>query len=731
MNAETRLASDSFFEAAPAEARPAGPMGSPLLLQLWHVALRWKWVILAIVLASLAVGLIVTLLATPLYTAKSRIEISRQEKNVTKVEGVEQVSSRYDDEFYQTQYQLLTARSLAERIVRDLSLAGNDSFFNAHAGGEAAPARPRALTLKQRQDREKAAAGMLLGNVKITPIARSSLVDIQYTSADPEWSAKIANAWSMNFIAASMDRRFESSADARKFLEGRLAGLRERLEQAERNLVGYATQKNIVTLSESQESNGQTRSDRTLASDDLTSLNRELGLATASRISAESKLAAQRGRNVSAAVISSSAIASLRQRRAEVAAEYAKLLVQFEPGYPAARALQQQIAALDGSIRTEESRIQGGLQADYNESVRRESDLKNRVTGLVQRLNTQNSDSIQYNLFQRDVDTTRDLYNALLQRFKEIDVAGIGANNISIIDTAQISRSPSSPNMPINLAIALLAGLALAGGAVFALEQIEEGVRDPGQIQRSLGIPLLGTIPRFEADNIMDELNNTKSHIAEAYLSIRTDLALATDHGVPRSLMLTSAQPAEGKSTSSMSLAVAIARTGRKVLLVDADMRSPSVHSVLGLRNVRGVSNYLAGEEDIEAMLQVSSIPGVTVLSAGPTPPSAAELLSSDRLETLVGRMTEKFDHVIIDSPPILGLADAPLISRSVEAAVFVIQSGGVAVRGLSNALDRLRKSGTRIAGAILTKFEADNTGYGYGYLYGYGYGSNDDKSQN
>lgn len=728
MTTELSAANGSFFEEQFTTDRPAGPIGLPIILQLWHIALRWKWVILAIVLASLAVGVVVTLLATPLYTAKSRIEISRQEKNVTKVEGVEQVSSRFDEEFYQTQYQLLTARSLAERIVQQLGLAGSDSFFNAQSGDSAPPIRPRALTLKQRQDREKAATGLLLKNVKVSPIARSSLVDIQYTSADPEWAAKIANAWSINFIAASMDRRFESSADARKFLEGRLAGLRGRLEQAERSLVSYAMQKNIVTLSESQEVDGQTRSERTLASDDLTSLNRELALATAAKIAAESKFSAQRGRNVSTAVLTSSAIASLRQRRAEVAGEYAKLLIQYEPGYPAARALQQQMSSLDGSIRAEEGRIQGGLQADYNEAVNRERDLKSRVGSLVQRLNTQNSDSIQYNLYQRDVDTTRELYNALLQRFKEIDVAGIGTNNISIIDTAQVSRSPSSPNMPINLAISLLAGFALAGAAVFALEQIAEGVRDPGQIQRSLGIPLLGTIPRFEAENIFDELNNAKSHIAEAYLSIRTDLALATDHGVPRSLMLTSAQPAEGKSTSSMSLAVAIARTGRKVLLVDADMRSPSVHSVLGLRNIRGVSNYLSGEEDIEAMLQISQVPGVTVLSAGPTPPSAAELLSSDRLETLVSRMVEQFDHVIIDSPPILGLADAPLISRAVEAAVFVVQAGGVSVRGLSNALDRLRRSGTRIAGAILTKFEADNTGYGYGYLYGYGYGSTEEK---
>jgi len=700
----------------------------PLLVQSWHIALRWRWLILGIILGTIVVGLIVSLLATPQYTATVRIEISREQKNVTNVAGLDSQDVGRDLEFYQTQYSLLHSRSLAERVVRKLRLTEDEGFFIASG------ARPsglwlldnqagRSLDAAARKKREVLAVEVLLERISISPIRGSALIDISYTSSSPVLSALIANSWTNQFIAQSMDRRFASTADARKFLENRLSDLRLRLEKSERDLVNYARVKSIIALGKTQTTDGRTQVERTLASSDLEALNGALVEATAERIAAESKA---RGSNngASSSALSNVTISQLRQKRAEIGSEYAKLMVQFEPSYPAARALAQQIAALDSSIAREEERVSTGRRAEYAEAMLRETDLRARVELLKNRINLQQSDSIQYNIYQREADTNRELYDGLLQRYKEIGVAGVGANNISIVDPATAPDNPSSPNLPLNLAAALLLGIIFAALTTLAITQIDEGLRDPSQVNRLLLVPFLGSVPDLGDEDGIGQIKDTKSLLTEAYLSIRSNLAFSTDHGMPRSFMVTSTRPSEGKSTSSLALAIVLARTGKNVLLLDADMRSPSQHSFLLQVNDSGLSNILAGENDWRKMVRKTSVNGVNLIVAGPTPPSAAELLSSDRMLMLVQQLTEHFDHVIIDSPPILGLADAPLLARTVEGCVFVTEAGGVAVRGIRSALGRLHSVHANVFGVILTKLKTQQAGYGYGYSYGYGYGA-------
>lgn len=261
-------------------------LAPPILLQYWQVALRWKWVIAGIVVASLAIGLVLTLLATPQYTATSRVEISRDQKKVTTIEGLESQDAGRDLEFYQTQYSLLQARSLAERVSRQLRLATRDEFFEAHGINPDdsvlfANKSGQPLSNSERQKREKLAVDALMNNVSISPIRGSALVDISYTSASPSLSAQISNTWTEQFIVQSMDRRFASTADARKFLEGRLADLRARLETSERDLVNYAETKGIVALGKSKSIDGRTEVERTLVSSDLEALNSALAAATA------------------------------------------------------------------------------------------------------------------------------------------------------------------------------------------------------------------------------------------------------------------------------------------------------------------------------------------------------------------------------------------------------------------------------------------------------------------
>lgn len=706
-----------------------GPAETPLLLQYWHVIQRFKWVILGVIVGTMVIGLVATLLMTPRYTATSRVEISRDQKNITKVDGLDSPEAGRDLEFYQTQYSLLQARSLAERVAKELRLARDDAFFAAHgvnpddlgAGGDPGAGR---VTVRMAA-REREAVDLLLRHIAIVPVRGSALVDISYTSTDAGISARIANAWAQQFIASSMDRRFASTVDARNFLEGRLGDLRAKLERSEREAVNYAANSGIVTLGTNRGEDGRTISDRTLAEANLETLSTALAQATADRIAAESRA----GGNTAGSrdTVSNPALPQLRQRRADIAAEYAKLLVQFEPQYPAARALAEQLRVLDRSIAREEGRGSEGRSAEYREALSREQSLSQRVDQLKGQLSNQKRAGIQYNIFQREADTNRQLYDALLQRYKEIGVVGVGANNIAVVDAARVPERPSAPNLLVNLAVALLAGMVLAGIVTIALNQIDEGFREPGQVARVLEVPFLGSVPEVADGGSLAALRDVKSPLSEAYLSIRSNLAFSTDHGVPRSIMVTSTRPAEGKSTSSFALAAVLARTGKRVILVDADMRNPSMHKNAEIANNTGLSNVLAGENDLSGLVHPISALGFSVMTAGPQPPNAAELLSSDRMHDLVRQLLEGFDHVIVDSPPILGLADAPLLARAVEGCMMIIEAEGVAARGVKSALGRLQAVQAHIFGAILTKLKDRHAGYGYGYGYGYSYGKDQD----
>lgn len=702
------------------DAYPGGnyqdSFAAPLLLQYWTIARRWKWVILGIVAAALLAGVIATLVATPQYEATAQIEISRDQKNPTNVEGLESATSTQDQEFYQTQYTLLQSRTLAERVARQLNLGNSEDFYAAH-GVDFAPSGSAA-------DRVRNAAGLLLKHVEIVPVSRSRLVDVRYTSASPDMSARVANAWTQNFIQASMDRRFASTNDARQFLEARLAELARTLEDAERQAVTYASKQGIVALSTARGGDGKTEIQQTLVSSQLEALSNELAKATAERMAAEAMTYGK----VNTSTIENPTVVALRQRRAEVSAEYSRLMEQFEPGYPAAAALQRQLATLDQSIAAEEARINRARGNTYAEASRREATLRAKVDELTGRLDEQTRDQIQYNIFRRNADTTRQLYDSLLQRYKEIGVAGVAANNIAIVDPAELPTSPSSPSLPRNLLVALILGLGIAVVVVIGLEQIDEGLREPADVRRLLQLPLLGAIPDQAEGEPLELLADPKSELSEAYLSVRSNLAFTTDHGLPRSLMVTSSRPAEGKSTSAFAIATMLARTGKRTLIIDADMRSPSIHGFAGVDNRKGLSNFLTGDNDWRALVHAGAAGGLDLMSAGPMPPSAAELLSSDRMTFLVKALGEHYDVVVVDSPPLLGLADAPLLSRAVEGCVFVVESGGVAVRGLRSALGRLQLAHAHLFGVVMTKLAVAQSGYGYGY--GYGYGGNDPDQQ-
>lgn len=723
----------ALVEPAAAGPRPAGAEGMPLIRQYLRIAQRWRWVIIGTIAACVFLGLIVTLLMTPQYTATSTIEISRDSAQVTEFEGLEGDTSVADQEFYETQYGLLRARSLAERVATDLQLVEDQDFFEMFG----APADDPAFDLASgrypasgRQTRLRVAGEILLEHVSIDPVRLSRLVDVRFTSPSAAFSARVANTWAEHFIQANLDRKAQATVYGREQLQRQLTQYKERLDDSQRQLVTYASTQGIINLPMPTGVDGTTQ-ERSIVADDLASLNAELTRATADRIQAEARYRQSGSAGASVEALGNPAINNLRQRRAELAAEYEQLLVRFEPGYPAARAIETQIEELDRALASEERRVIASLEAAYRSAAVRERALQERVNSLKGDYLDLRRRSIQYNIHQQEVDTNQALYDGLLQRYKEIGVAGgVGVNNIAIVDLADVPQKPSSPRLLLNLLISILAGAMLGAALALGLEQMDEAIADPTEVERRLGLPLLGSVPKVEEEAPIEALLDRKTDLFDAYLAVQTNLSFTTEHGLPRSIAVTSTRPAEGKSTTAIALATTIARSQRTVILVDGDMRSPSVHELAGVGHEKGLSNFLAGEDNLGSLTFDMEEFGFRAMTAGPIPPNAAELLTGDRLSRLIARLLESYDHVIIDAPPVMGLADAPLIGSRVEGVIYVVESHGIRSSMVKNALGRLASTQAHVIGAVLTKFEARKSFYGYGYEYGYHYGRGDTEAK-
>ena len=705
----------------------------PLIRQYLRVVYRRRILLAGAIVACFVLGIIVTLLMTPKYTAETTIEISRESDQVTSFQGVEREASLADQEFYQTQYGLLQSRSLSERAAVQLRLIDDPAFYRLFGVNTRAPAFELIngrYPANGRLERQRVAGAVLLKHVDISPTRLSRLVAIRVVTPDAALSARLANAWAENFIDTNLERKVQATSYGRNVLQRQLAQFKEKLDASQRQLVDYASAERIINLP-TVGADGRTGGERSLLADDLNSLNTSLNQARADRIQAQARFDEAGRAGATSEALRNQAINGLRQKRAELAAEYQRLMTQFEPGYPAAVAIKAQISQLDRSIGSEEGRVSGSLNAEYRQARERENALQAKVDGLKANFLDLRRRSIQYNIYQQEVDTNRALYDGLLQRFKEIGVAGgVGVNNVSIVDPADVPSIPSSPRLLVNLALSLLAGLLFGSLAAFAIEQIDEAISDPAEFERRLGLALLGSVPKLKKGTPSDALLDRKSDMVDAYLAVQTNLGFTTEHGVPRSFSVTSTRPGEGKSTTALALATTLSRARRRVILIDGDMRSPSVHQLGGVDHDRGLSNFLAGHEEIESLTFAMEKFGLTAMSAGPIPPNAAELLTGNRLSILIERLLQQYDHVVIDSPPVMGLADAPLIASRTEAVVFAVESHGIRSSLVKTALGRLASARARVVGCVLTKFESQRAHYGHGYEYGYSYGRDEEAEQ-
>ena len=688
------------------------------------VLIKHRWLIAGIAAVSLALGLLHTLLQTPTYRASATIQINRAGANISGVAGLEPVETGTSTEFYQTQYELLKSRALAERVVSSLNLAAEPQLF------EPPPSlmgtiRSFILSPADPQARSDMALEAVMSGLSVEPVRSSTIVRISFDSASPVLAQQVANALADNFITSNLERSFAASEHARQFLEDRLLDLRLKLEESERDLVAYAEAKDILL----------TGSDESLSTVNLTGANSALAAAAKRRLERElqwRQVEAMGGAGLPPGA-SNEAIATLRARRSQLVLDYEEKL-KTRPGFPGMIQLQTRIEEIDQQISDEVNAIRASLRLQYEASLQEEQMLRQQLTGLKSEVMDYRDRNIEYTILQREVDTNRSLYEGLLQRYKEIGVAGglsgTAAGNLSIVDRALIPDAPYKPSLSRNLAAALLVGLMMGGAAAFGREFLDNSYRSPEDLEVDLGLPILGIIPL--ADDVTDlemTFGDQRSPPAEAYRSLRTALQFSTEAGAPRTMVVTSALAGEGKSTAAVNLAGQFAKLGLRVLLIDADLRKPSLHRFLNCACSHGLSQYLHGSSTMPEMLQVSAQANLTLLPGGPLPTNPAELLASPRMASLLAVAAERFDLVIVDAPPVGGLADAPLLASMSSATLLVVEADKTHRRAVAAAVNRLSLARAEVLGIVFNRFDTRQAGevYGYGYGHGddsyYGYG--------
>jgi len=705
------------------------------LRDLWRVIVKRKWVVVAVLLIVLLTALVVTMMATPVYRASITLKIERDAAKVVDFKGAPVVPEEYGDiDFYRTQYELLKSRSLAERVVRQLDLKQR----SATAPEKAAPwwsemwaglfrrdGEAKDEAAEAPRDPEAAAVRSFMGSMTVEPIRNSRLVRVLFDSSDRRLAADALNALAQNFIALSLERRFDASSYAKAFLEEKLAQTKAKLEVSERALVDFQREQQIITVDEKQNVLAQT----------LAAYNAAAAKAAEDRLRAEALYREFRENpNSSPQMIDNKSMAVLREQQTKLQVEYQDLSRIYKPAFPKMQQLKASIDEIDKKIQEETAIARRSIEGAYNVAVQQEASVKAKLEAAKKDVLDLQGRSIRYGILKREVDTNRSLYDGLLQRLKEVGVeAGVGTNNVTVVDSAQAPTAPFKPNVPLNLQIAAVLGLMLGIGFAFFLEYLDDTMQRPDDMERIAHLPVLGVIPLTRVKKsergvplAMQSHLDARSTFAEAYRSVRTALQFSTREGAPRQLVVTSTAAQEGKSTTALALAINFAQAGQSTLLIDADLRNPSLHAMLGIDNTRGLSNYLSGDIPALGVVRITSIPNLYVIPAGPLPPNPVELLSGPKMLGLLSELEHRFPMIVLDSPPVLGLADALVLGNQVGAMMFVVAAGSTRKAHMRAALKRLRQASVAPIGAVMTKVDMRDGRYGYESAYYYYRSTND-----
>ncbi len=685
------------------------------LKEFISVLSRRKKLVINTALTTMLLALLVTLLMPPTYRAYSTLKVERYTAG-SNVDILNAEVSRSDRDFFETQIQLIQSKTLARRVIDQLKIDAKDT--------------PTSLTAKIKQffgskptskgGNDDQVERLFIENLTVKPINNSQLLSISYESSDPKLAADINNAIAETFVRQNLERRFDTAASSKNYVSENIEVTRNSLETAERKLNEYAREHGIV-----QDADGQSTSSHTLKKH-----AEKLVAAENERIEAEAtyKLALKspKNNNVSIGTINDPYIISLKKAAARLETQYQEI---NNKRTKAAKRLRKRIDNLRNQVSTEGSSINSALEAGFLAAKEKESMLRAQYEKIKSSTLKLQGKNTKYNRLKRVVEINQLAYDKQLELLMAVNIAGkVGANNISIIDKAGVPSSKFKPSLKTNLAFGLLLGLLLGMGIAFLREFIDDSIKDTSALEKLSGLPVLTQLPDVEDVTpkklALQAALEPRSLLSESIRSLRTSLRFSTRSGAPQSIFITSSSPAEGKSTIALNLATAYAQTGSNVLLIDADLRNPSVHKLLELDNRDGLTNYLASENsnknDISHHCMINNL---NVITSGPIPPDPVELLSGSKMIELLETAAKQYDHIVIDGPPILGLADALVLSNLAEATIIAVEAGKTRKATLLDGLKRLERANANIIGSVLTKVsKATNSDYNQGY---YAYSAN------
>ncbi len=672
----------------------------------WRILLKRKWTVLATLIIVLTVTAIVTLRMTPIYEAVGRISVNREGADLL---GFKDPAAPNPDDWdinvtLETQVRILQSDGLALQVARKMGL-------DRKAGSANLTGPPQLDTAG-----EAALIGAVKGPLHVRAIPDTRLIELRYSSPDARFAADVVNTLANTYIEQNFKTKYESTMQAADWLSRQLADLQIRVETSQEKLVKYQREHNILGIDDKQN----------ITTSKLDELNRELTAAEADRIQKQSlyQLAASGNPEALSPVAQSPLLQKLREEESDLKNQVAQLLTQFGPSYPRVAELNNRLKQVGSNIQAEIRKSAERLQKDYDAALRRENMLRAALDAQKREANRLNENAIEYNLLKRDADSNRQLYEGLLQKLKEAGIAaGLNSSNIRIVDVARVPPRPARPDLPRNLELALLLGLTGGIALAFALEALDNTVRTPEQAEFIAALPSLGMIPlsarlnrklgygrrQLSAGNNGDgkvelvALARPASEMAESYRALRTSLLLSQLGAPPKVILVTSALPQEGKTTTCINSAVVLAQQGRRVLLVDADLRRSSIHAALRIHAEPGLTDLLTGAETAHPLIiPAPQLPNLFVLPAGRTPPHPAELLSSPLMKELMRQWREQFDHIILDTPPALSVTDAVLLSVLVDSVLLVVRSGHTTRAALRRARELLNQVNARTMGMVI-----------------------------
>ena len=686
------------------------PTGGLDLKEFITVLSRRKKLVITTAIITTLLALLITLLMQPVYRATSTIKVERYATN-TNMDILDNQVSRTDRDFFETQIHLIQTKALAKRVIDELGIdtsktsQGWLSKLKAVFSGDA----------NKGDDKAVDKASLFLENLTVKPVSNSQLLTISYDAPDPKLAATISNAIANTFVRQNLERRFNTASDYKSYITENIQVTKKNLEEAEARLNAYAQEQGIV-----QDIDGQSTTSHTLKKQ-----AEELVQAEKERIEAEAAFNVyqkDKSKDASSA-INDPYIVSLKKGAARLENKYQSLRNK-RTRY--ARNLRKQIDAMLADIKSEGDTIKSSLESKYLEALQKEQMLRKNLNKLKQEALADQTKTSKYNRLLREVEINQVAYDKQLEQLMAVKMASnVGTNNISIIDQATPPTKKYKPSLKTNLLFGGLLGLLLGMGIAFLREFVDDSIKDPASLERLSGLPVLSQLPdlkNLSAKKLaLQTTLEPRSPMAEAIRSLRTSLRFSTRNGAPKSTFITSSNAGEGKSSIALNLATAYAQSGSNVLLIDADLRNPGIHKLLEIENMQGLTNYLASDYVNDDISHPCMIKNLRVITSGPIPPDPVELLSGEKMAKLLETSSQKYDHIIIDGPPVLGLADALILANLADATIVAVEAGRTRKATLLDSLKRLERANANLIGTIISRVSrAVNPDYDQQYYYSY-----------